>query len=69
MLGCTYFLCSIHGLKSGKMIKEFRGHTAYVTQAIFDAEGHRVISGDADGLVKASVSIFTDDTIMFIHHV
>ena len=29
----------VHGLKSGKMLKEFRGHTSYVNGAIFSADG------------------------------
>lgn len=32
----------VHGLKSGKMLKEFRGHTSYVNDAIFSAEGGQV---------------------------
>jgi hypothetical protein len=35
---------SIHGLKSGKAIKEFRGHVSFVNSAIFTADGHHVIT-------------------------
>ena len=33
----------IHGLKSGKTLKEFRGHTSFVNNAEFAADGHHVI--------------------------
>jgi WD40 repeat protein len=32
----------VHGLKSGKMLKEFRGHTSYVNAAIYSADGSQV---------------------------
>ena len=32
----------VHGLKSGKMLKEFRGHTSYVNDAIWSADGSQV---------------------------
>lgn len=34
--------CRVHGLKSGKMLKEFRGHTSYVNDAIYSADGSQV---------------------------
>eukprot|EP00897_Mesotaenium_endlicherianum_P010815 jgi/Mesen1/9762/ME000007S09821 len=43
----------IHGLKSGKTLKEFRGHTSYVNDAIFSSDGGRVITASSDGTVKA----------------
>ena len=42
----------IHGMKSGKMLKEFRGHTSFVNVAIFSADHHHIISGSSDGTVK-----------------
>ena len=42
----------IHGLKSGKQLKEFRGHVSFVNEAIFSADGHQVISASSDGTVK-----------------
>jgi len=42
----------IHGLKSGKSLKEFRGHTSYVNGAIYTVDGHGIISASSDGLVK-----------------
>ena len=32
----------VHGLKSGKMLKEMRGHTSFVNDAIFSADGSQV---------------------------
>lgn len=42
----------IHGLKSGKMLKEFRGHTSFVNWVTYTADGHYVISASSDGSVK-----------------
>jgi len=42
----------VHGLKSGKTLKEFRGHTSYVNSVTFTPDGHQVISGSSDGTVK-----------------
>ena len=42
----------MHGLKSGKTLKEFRGHTSFVNDAIFTTDAHNVISASSDGTVK-----------------
>lgn len=42
----------VHGLKSGKMLKEFRGHTSYVNHAIFSGDGSKVVTASTDGTVK-----------------
>lgn len=42
----------IHGLKSGRTLKEFRGHTAYVNSAMYSNDASQVISGSSDGTVK-----------------
>ena len=33
----------IHGLKSGKMLKEFRGHSSYVNSVTYTPDGHQVL--------------------------
>nr|CAB3266412.1 WD40 repeat-containing protein SMU1 [Phallusia mammillata] len=42
----------IHGLKSGKTLKEMRGHTSFVNEAVFVPDGHHIISASSDGNVK-----------------
>lgn len=46
----------IHGMKSGKILKEFRGHSSYVNDAIFTADGSRVITASSDCTVKVCCS-------------
>ena len=36
-------LVRANGLKSGKTLKEFRGHTSYVNSVMFSPDGHNVI--------------------------
>jgi WD40 repeat-containing protein SMU1 len=50
----------IHGLKSGRTLKEFRGHTSYVNCAIYTEDGSQVISVSSDGTVKVWDSKNTD---------
>jgi WD40 repeat-containing protein SMU1 len=40
-----------HGLKSGKTLKEYRGHTSYVNSAVYSRDNHKVITGSSDGNV------------------
>ncbi|KRX06056.1 WD40-repeat-containing domain [Pseudocohnilembus persalinus] len=40
------------GLKSGKSLKEFRGHTSYVTQLLINDNSTRLISGSKDGTIR-----------------
>ncbi|CAG8531010.1 9938_t:CDS:10 [Acaulospora colombiana] len=42
----------LHGLKSGKALKEFRGHTSFVNDAIFSYDMTRIVSASSDGTVK-----------------
>lgn len=45
-------LARIHGLKSAKTLKEFRGHTSFVNTAIYSQDGRQVITGSSDGNLK-----------------
>ena len=42
----------IHGLKSGKTLKEFRGHTSYVNSATFNKDGANILTASSDGTIK-----------------
>ncbi|XP_025202815.1 WD40 repeat-containing protein SMU1-like [Melanaphis sacchari] len=42
----------IHGLKSGKTLKEFRGHTSFVNEVVYTVDGHSVISASSDSTIK-----------------
>ncbi len=42
----------IHGLKSGKALKEFRGHTSFINLAIYLPDSHNILSASSDGSVK-----------------
>ena len=44
--------CRIHGLKSSKMLKEFRGHTSYVNDARYTNDYTQIVSGSSDGTVR-----------------
>merc|ERR1719352_72805 len=41
-----------HGLKSGKSLKEYRGHTSYVNSAMYSKDMSKVITGSSDGHVN-----------------
>ena len=41
-----------HGMKSGKMLKEYRGHTSYVNCICYAANGVDFFTGSSDGTVK-----------------
>lgn len=50
----------IHGLKSGKTLKIFRGHTSFVNDCTFNLDGTRVISASSDGTFKVWDTKTTD---------
>lgn len=54
LIEVVIFSYRIHGLKSGKLLKEFRGHSSYVNDAIFTTDGSRVITASSDCTVKVN---------------
>merc|ERR1712232_952832 len=40
-----------HGVKSGKTLKEYRGHSSYVNSAVYSRDNGSVITGSSDGYV------------------
>lgn len=42
----------IHGMKSGRLLKEFRGHTSFVNDVTFNHDGTNIISGSSDGTIR-----------------
>jgi WD40 repeat-containing protein SMU1 len=47
----------LHGLKSGKMLREFRGHSSFVNAACFLSDQTYVASGSSDGTVRVSCAL------------
>ena len=39
-------------MKSGKMLKEFLGHTSYANDAIYTPDGSQIVSAASDGTVR-----------------
>ncbi len=42
----------VHGLKSGKMLKELRGHASYVNDARYTTDGNEILTASSDGTVR-----------------
>ncbi|KAI8388543.1 WD40 repeat-containing protein SMU1-like protein [Radiomyces spectabilis] len=42
----------VHGLKSGKILKEFRGHSSFVNSVLYSNDNSRILSASSDGTVK-----------------
>lgn len=49
---CTRVCARVYGMKSGKMLKEFRGHASYVNHVAYTADGNQVLSASSDGTVR-----------------
>lgn len=45
-------LVRVHGLKSGKVLKEMRGHTSYVNGVDFSPDASKLASASSDGTVR-----------------
>jgi WD40 repeat-containing protein SMU1 len=50
-------LIRLHGMKSGKLLKEFRGHQSFVNVAFFSADRTKIVSGGSDGCIKVHSAI------------
>lgn len=42
----------VHGLKSGKLLKEFKGHTSFVNSVVYCHDGHQIVSASSDGTLR-----------------
>ncbi len=42
----------MHGLMSGKVLKEFRGHSAFVNHAVYSPDGALVVTAGSEGVIK-----------------
>lgn len=40
-----------HGIKSGKTLKEYRGHTSYVNSAVYSKDNNKVVTASSDSRV------------------
>lgn len=53
LLSCGFDgVARIHGLRSGRALKEFRGHASFINSCTFTADGSQVVTGGSDGSVK-----------------
>lgn len=46
------FTVRVHGLRSGKLLKEMRGHTSFVNDIQYSTDGLFVLSGSSDGTMR-----------------
>ena len=64
-------LCKIHGLKSNKALKEFRGHNSFVKHVVFVSDTHNILRASSDSTVKVSFILctwFTENCCYEIHY-
>ena len=47
MQGSFDFTARVHGIKSGKTLKEFRGHKSYVNSAAYTKDSSKVITASS----------------------
>lgn len=59
------FPSRLHGLRSGRMLREFRGHTSFVNSVVYNSDGSRLISASSDGSVKIWDSKTTNCLLTF----
>lgn len=52
MAGSYDHLVKVHGLKSGRTLKEFRGHTSFVNHVSYTSDGERALSASSDGTMR-----------------
>ena len=60
----------IHGLKSGKTLKEFRGHTSFVNEVVFTPDGHSLLRSVLEPIMpftKKSTHCTTPDSLGHIY--
>jgi hypothetical protein len=55
----------VHGLRSGRMLREFRGHKSYVNSALYSVDGAQVCLLLANGF-SSGCSLFASDVSMLI---
>ncbi|KAL0093097.1 WD40 repeat-containing protein SMU1 [Phycomyces blakesleeanus] len=53
----------IHGTRSGKALKEFKGHTSFVNSVLYSTDNLHIFSGSSDGTVK----VWNIDTETCLH--
>ena len=56
---CIFIHFRIHGLKSGKTLKEFRGHTSFVNQALYIPDTNNIMSCSSDGTIKVKFLVLS----------
>lgn len=42
----------IHGMKSGRCLRDFNGHTSYISSILLSSDGNSLVSSSGDGLIK-----------------